>query len=240
MSKKRLLLISNSTNVGQAFLEYPRAQIKKFLTPINRVLFIPYAAVSFSFDNYLDKVKESLAQIGISVESIHTAQDPIAAIEDAQAIVVGGGNTFQLVDMLQQKGLLELIARRVNSGIPYIGWSAGGNIACPTLCTTNDMPIVQPASFSTMALIPFQINPHYTDACFEGHAGESREQRIEEFLELNKATTVVGLREGCMLKLENDGLELIGSDSLRIFRHGHKPCEMHAGDSLNFLLEDCL
>ncbi|WP_423129752.1 dipeptidase PepE [Gaoshiqia sp. Z1-71] len=235
----KLLLISNSTMPGEAYLDYPKQEIKKFLgeKPV-KALFIPYAAVTFTYDEYERKVNERFAEIGHSVVSIHHVEQPEQAVEDAEAIVVGGGNTWQLVRLLHDRNLMPLIARKVKDGIPYIGWSAGSNIACPTLRTTNDMPIIDPTSFATTGLVPFQINPHYLDANPDGHAGETREQRIEEFLEVNPDVYVAGLREGTMLKLENGRLDLIGPRTARIFKKGQKPRELAAGDDFNFLLEN--
>lgn len=235
----RLLLISNSTNAGEAYLEYPKMQIKKFLEEkgVKRVIFVPYAAVTFGFDDYLKKVQDRFSEIGIEVESIHNFSDKASAIRSAEAVVVGGGNTFQLVKMMQEDGIMDLIAQRVRDGVSYIGWSAGSNVACPTLCTTNDMPIVQPQSFNTLDLIPFQINPHYTDAHPDGHAGETREQRIMEYVAANKNMVVAGLREGCMLLLSGEKIELIGERSLRVFKFGCQTKECSASDDINFLLE---
>ena len=159
-------------------------------------MFIPYAAVTFSFDIYEQKVSERFAELGFQVKSIHHFSDPVQAVYDAEAIVVGGGNTWQLVRMLHDNQLMKPIREKVMNGALYVGWSAGSNVACPTLRTTNDMPIIDPKGFDTTGLIPFQINPHYLDANPEGHGGETREQRIEEFLEVNPDIYVVGLREG--------------------------------------------
>ncbi len=234
----KLLLISNSTNAGEAYLEYPKTEIGRFLnaSAVERVLFIPYAAVTFSFDAYLKKVQSRFNELGIVVESVHLSSNPVQAVLEAEAIVVGGGNTFHLVRKMQEEGLMAPIRDRVLSGTPYIGWSAGANVACPTLCTTNDMPIVQPLSFETLSLVPFQINPHYLDAHPDGHAGETREQRIEEFITANPAVTVTGLREGCMLEIQDGKIQLIGSRSMRIFRYGQAPQEFQAKDDLSFLL----
>jgi dipeptidase E len=139
--------------------------------------------------------------------------------------------------MLQETGVMEAIRRKVLRGIPYVGWSAGANVACPTLRTTNDMPIIDPLGFDTLLLVPFQINPHYLDANPEGHAGETREQRIQEFLEINPDVTVVGLREGTMLRRENDVLRLVGSRSARIFKKGEFPVELGESDDFSFLLK---
>ncbi|NOR74758.1 MAG: dipeptidase PepE [Draconibacterium sp.] len=233
----KLLLISNSTMPGEPYLDYPKNEIQNFLgeKPVTAV-FIPYAAVTFSFNLYCEKVEERFAEIGHHVVGIHTFADPIKAIQQAEAIVVGGGNTWQLVRMLNDQNLMNPISEKVLNGTPYIGWSAGSNVACPTLRTTNDMPIIDPKGFDCTGLIPFQINPHYLDANPEGHGGETREQRIEEFLEINPGLYVAGLREGTMFKLENNKLKLIGNRQCRIFKKDEKPFELSAGDDFNFLL----
>ena len=141
------------------------------------------------------------------------------------------------VKAMQEQGLLRVIRERVPEGVPYVGWSAGSNVACPTICTTNDMPIVEPATFTAAGLVPFQINPHYTDAHPDGHAGETREQRLLEYVEANPCMTVAGLREGCILRVENGRIELIGERPMRIFRKGQAPYEVRPGDDLNFLLD---
>ncbi len=224
----RLLLISNSTNAGEGYLEYPKEQIRAFLAPhgVKRALFIPYAAVTFSYDDYQAKVQARFGEFGVEVDSIHRHADPVKAVLEAEAIVVGGGNTFHLVKSMQEAGIMGPIREKVAAGTPYIGWSAGSNVACPSLRTTNDMPIVEPASFDTLGLIPFQINPHYLDSHPAGHAGETRQQRIEEFLAANRSTTVAGLREGCMLLVDGESLSLIGPHTLRLFRYGQEPQEV--------------
>ena len=234
----KLLLISNSTMQGEPYLDYPKNEIKKFLgnKPVT-ALFIPYAAVTFSFDAYCEKVEERFSEIGHHVVGIHTFDNPIKAIHEAEAIVVGGGNTWQLVRMIHDEKLMNPIREKVFNNIPYIGWSAGANVACPTLRTTNDMPIIDPLGFDCMRLVPFQINPHYLDANPVGHGGETREQRIEEFLEINPELYVAGLREGTMFKLENNNLTLIGNRTCRIFRKGEKPVELSAKEDFNFLLK---
>jgi len=235
----RLLLISNSTNSGGEYLGYPREYIKAFLGkhPI-RALFIPYAAVTFSYDEYEKKVSERFRELGHEIESIHRFNDPVAAVKKASAIVVGGGNTWKLLKMIRDNDLTDLIHQRVTGGAPYIGWSAGANLACPTIKTTNDMPVVEPDSFSAFNLIPFQINPHYTDINVSGHAGETREQRIEEFIETNPGIYVAGLREGTMLIRDNENLRLHGPDNIRIFKKGSVPAEFGESDDLSFLLRE--
>ena len=234
----RLLLISNSTNPGEAYLNYPKHNIKDFLgdKAIN-CLFIPYAAVTFSFDEYVDKVNTRFAEIGHKVTGIHSYDNPIEAVEKAEVIIVGGGNTWQLVKMLQENNLMEAIVKKVQEGTPYVGWSAGSNIACPTLKTTNDMPIVEPASFNTLNLVPFQINPHYLDDNNDTHGGETRETRITEFIHANKEVYVVGLREGCMLLLENNDIQMIGARDARIFHYEKETEELSEKDDFRFLIE---
>ncbi len=233
----RLLLISNSTNAGEEYLKYPIGEIDRFLGPVREVLFVPYAAVTFSYDAYREKVQKRFTDIGVTVRSVHEYADPAAAVAQAQAIAVGGGNTFALLKKMQELGLIEAIRERVKAGVPYMGWSAGSNVATPTICTTNDMPIVEPQSFKALGLVPFQINPHYLDTHPAGHAGETREQRIEEYIEANPGAYVAGLREGCMFLVEGGNLSLIGPRPLRVFRRGDAPRELNAGDDLSFLMK---
>ncbi|MBS1567162.1 MAG: dipeptidase PepE [Bacteroidetes bacterium] len=235
----RLLLFSNSTNAGEPYLGWALPHISAFLQParVSSALFIPYAAVSFSYDEYLLSVQEKFSTLGIKVQSVHNSPDPVAAVQQAQCIVVGGGNTFHLLKNVQDNQLIEAIRTRVMGGTPYIGWSAGSNLACPTLCTTNDMPIVQPQSFSALHLVPFQINPHYLDAHPSGHAGETREQRLTEFIIANPHRWVAGLREGSAFLVENRKLQLKGDKSVRVFKQGRDAAEYQPGDDLSFLMQ---
>jgi len=222
---------------GEPYLDYPKNNIKEFLgSKIKKTLFIPFAAVTFSFDEYARKVQERFDEIGYIVDSIHRHSDPVKAVQEAEAIVVGGGNTFQLTKMMQEQGLIEAVRNKVLSGTPYVGWSAGSNVACPTIRTTNDMPIVEPKSFNVFNLVKFQINPHYLDANPDGHAGETREQRIEEFIEANKNVIVVGLREGCMFLVEGNTIQLIGKKPARIFKYGQAAYEIEPGGDFSFLM----
>ena len=231
-----LLLISNSTNAGEEYLKYPIGEIAKTLEGVSEVVFIPYAAVTFSYDEYEAKVQNRLNEIGIKVRSIHHALNKRNFLRNAQAIMIGGGNTFALLKKMQEEDLLDMIFHRVKAGVPYVGWSAGSNVTCPTICTTNDMPIVQPESFRAIGLVSFQINPHYLDANPEGHAGETREQRIKEYLEANRSRYVVGLREGCMLRINDEGIQLIGSRSMRVFKKGQETFEVQPGENIDFLI----
>ena len=236
----RLLLLSNSTNPGEEYLSWPQKDIQAFLgnLPVS-ALFIPYAAVTFSFDEYEAKVNARFSEWGYHVKSIHHAWNPVSEVEKAEVIVVGGGNTWQLVRLLHEQGLMEPIREKVRSGVPYIGWSAGSNIACPTLRTTNDMPIVDPIGFDTLRLIPFQINPHYLDDKDhpKGFCGETREKRILEFIEINPDIYVLGLREATLLRLEDHLLQLIGSRTARLFKKGKIPEELSSEHDLSFLLD---
>lgn len=232
----KLLLISNSTNAGEAYLQYPIGQIASFLEGVKEIAFVPYAAVTFSYAEYEAKVQARFDEIGVKVRSVHRAKDPRKMIREAEAICVGGGNTFALTKKMQEQGLIQAIRSKIAKGTPYVGWSAGSNVTCPTICTTNDMPIVQPESFKAIGAVKFQINPHYLDANPEGHAGETREQRILEYIKANPRRWVVGLREGCMLKYVDGKLELIGSRPMRIFKYGVETFEVNSGDDLSFLL----
>lgn len=211
----RLLLLSSSKAGDTGYLDHAKPLIDDFLkanaTPVKRVLFIPFAGVGKSFDAYLEQVRPAFNAIGLAVEGIHESADPLQAVHQAEAIAVGGGNTFALVKRLYDAHLLTAIHQRVSEGTPYIGWSAGSNIAGPTLCTTNDMPIVEPPSFQTLGLVPFQINPHFLSGRPAGHNGESREERLNEYLALNPDALVVALREGTALWREGDTLRLVGA-----------------------------
>jgi len=223
----RLLLISNSTNAGEAYLDYPKYNIRDFLGEKRlRCLFIPYAGVTISFDEYEARVRERFSEIGHDLTSIHHASDPLEAVKNAEAIVVGGGNTFQLIKLIQEFGLIDPVREKVLGGTPFVGWSAGSNVCCPTIRTTNDMPILEPESFNAFNLIPFQINPHYTDLNPPGHAGETREDRIMEYLAANPGDTVLGLREGCMFIVEEKQMSLVGKKPVRLFRFQQTPVEL--------------
>jgi dipeptidase E len=235
----RLLLLSNSTNPGEEYLMWPRSEIKDFLGNIpTTALFIPYAAVTFSYDEYEAKVSKVFSELGCTLTSVHHVWNPVQAVEDAETIVVGGGNTWRLVQQMREYDLIHAVRKKVESGAPYIGWSAGSNVACPTLRTTNDMPIVDPRGFNTLNLVPFQINPHFLDFHPSGFGGETREDRINEFIEINPPVFVLGLREGCLLRRENDELKLIGSKTARLFKKDWIPRELSPEDDLSFLLED--
>lgn len=232
-----LLLISNSTMPGEPFFMWPRPFAEAFLNGRKRIAFIPFAAVEEQYDAYADRVSEVFATMGKELVSVHRESDPVKALEGVDAIAVGGGNTFLLLRALYRTQLMRAITDKARKGMPYMGWSAGGNVACPTIMTTNDMPIVEPPSMRALHLVPFQINPHYTEATIPGHGGESRDQRIAEFLAVNPQMPVVGLREGALLHIEGGSMRLEGK-GMRLFRHGQEPKEITGGTALRSSLQD--
>ncbi len=235
---RRLLLLSNSRNAGQGYLEHALDSLRDFLgSARKRVLFVPYAGVRISYDDYAANARAPFEAAGYEIVPIHEADDPARAVDEADAMAVGGGNTFHLLREVAERGLLPRIRARVNEGVPYVGWSAGSNLACPTICTTNDMPIVEPPGLGALGLVPFQINPHYTDAHPPGHQGETRAERIAEFCTANPNVPVVGLPEGTILRVEGDRLTLLGDKPARVFRGSDEPTEHAPGDSLQFLME---
>ena len=234
----RLLLVSSSRVFGSGYLDHCASAIASFLTPsIQRVTFIPYAV--HDREAYTARVRDRFRAMNLALESVHEAAGgPIQAIENADALFVGGGNSFRLVDALWRNGLVEPIRHRALAGMPYLGASAGTNVACVSIRTTNDMPIVQPPSFAALNLVPFNINPHYLDPIpGSTHMGETREQRIAEFHEENDPP-VVGLREGAWLLVEGNTIALQGSAGARLFRRGAAPEEVPIGARLDYLLGD--
>ncbi|KAJ4428298.1 hypothetical protein ANN_24316 [Periplaneta americana] len=215
---RRVLLLSNSTLHGAEYLQHAYEDISKFLKErgVSRILFVPYALKDH--DGYTSKVKRVFEKWGYGVSSAHEEKDPVQAVKDAEAFFVGGGNTFQLLKALYDGKLIEPIRKRVlEDGIPYIGSSAGSNVATVSICTTNDMPIVYPPSFAALGLVPFNINPHYLDSNPEKHMGETREERIRQYHEIPDSPPVVGLREGSLLLIEGDRISLKGNQCARIF-----------------------
>jgi dipeptidase E len=217
---------------GRRYFDHVVEAARAFLgAGLARVLFVPYAV--HDHDRYAASVRARFGDFGLAVDSLHDApHGPRRAVAEAQALFVGGGNTFRLIDALWRKALVEPIRERVRGGMPYIGSSAGCNVACPTIKTTNDMPIVQPPTFEALSLTSFQINPHYIDPQpGSTHMGETREQRIAEFHE-EHATPVIGLREGAWLLVEDADVTLYGEGGARVFRRGQPPVEYAAGSRL--------
>ncbi|MBR1769417.1 MAG: dipeptidase PepE [Bacteroidales bacterium] len=239
MDKRNLLLISNSTNAGEKYLDWCKDMIAVFCREngVKRVLFVPYAGFAQGYDVYEQKVAAVYKTFGVELYSIHHSNNPIEDVMKAECIAVGGGNTFYLVKEMQDKGILKAIRERSFGGMPYMGWSAGSNVAGLSLKTTNDMPIVEPQSFETMALVPFQINPHYTDFVDPKHGGETRDDRINEFIAANQTTFVAAIREATALRLRDGKLSLIGRDNkMKVFKYGIETKEYSLNDDINFLM----
>ena len=234
----RLLLLSNGSDlIGTNPTGFARGQVRDFLGDRTRtVLFIPFASVMKPYNEFAGRVRKVFSPMGYELTSIHDATDPRQAVEKADAIAVGGGNTFHLLRGLYEARVVETIRARVRGGMPYVGWSAGSNVACPTIKTTNDMPIVQPPTLDALGLVPFQINPHYTDAHLAGHMGETRDERLAEFVQANPGVWVIGIREGTMLRLEGKTIRLIGDKPARLFLKGEEPRNIPPTDSYDFLL----
>jgi dipeptidase E len=230
----RLLLLSNSTNHGMGYLDHAVGEITDFLGDHRRLAFVPYAL--HDREAYGATVRKRLEPLGFQVATVLDDEDCTGIVDGAEAIFVGGGNTFRLLDRLHGHGLVDRIRQRALDGMPYIGSSAGTVIAAPTLKTTNDMPIVQPPTFDALGLVRFQINPHYVDPDPGSmHMGETRETRLREFHEENDAA-VVGLREGAILRVEGKRMLIKGFAGARVFVKGRDPEEHAPGADLSFLL----
>ena len=195
-------------------------------------MFLPYALRDH--DGYASAIAERMAPLGVRLTSTHTVADAALAVSESDAIVVGGGNTFRLLQALQRLDLLDVVRARVAAGVPYFGASAGSNVACPTIRTTNDMPIVETRSLRAIGLVPFQINPHYVDPPAV-RAGETRAERLEEFQEENDVI-VLGLREPSWVVVNNDQMTLRGTGGAVVFRRGSEPEEVTPGTDLSALL----
>jgi dipeptidase E len=235
---RRLLLFSNSRDSEGRYLHHGKRAIAEHLRAIRRVLFIPYADVMGAFDGYRARVQQAFDEMDVEVRSIHESSDVVRAINDAESIVVGGGNTFRLLSILQEQSLLDPLRERILTGIPYIGWSAGSVLASPTIKTTNDMPIVQPSSFDALGLVKFQINAHFTDAHPPGFQGETRRERICEFLIANPNMPVLGLPEGDWLRVEGAGISLNGVHRAVLFRRQGDALEIEPGSMIEGLVEN--
>ncbi|WP_372625057.1 dipeptidase PepE [Arsukibacterium sp.] len=232
----QLLLLSSSRAHNSEYLAPYMNWLKSQLQGIDELLFIPYAGVTIDADGYLKQVASALTPLNIKVTSLHQYRQPQEAISKAQAIAVGGGNTFQLLKKLYQEDIVKLIRQRVTEGVPYIGWSAGSNIAGASIRTTNDMPIVEPESFDALQLLPLQLNPHYSDYKPEGFHGETRDMRLAEFMVLNPTTPIIAIPEGTALQRTGDALTLLGNGGGYLFRGGKKTAIAENSD-LSYLLD---
>ena len=235
----QLLLLSNSTRAGEAYFSFVNEHIFNFLDRNTNLLgcFIPYAGVTISYNEYYKTVKENLKECNWQIESVHNTSNPAELVNKADFIMIGGGNTFHLLTELQKNKLLDPIREKVKKNIPYIGWSAGSNITCPTIGTTNDMPVICPENFNALNLIPFQINPHYTNAAIPNLAGETRDTRILEYIEVNTDMWVAGLPENCLFTFKNDTLKFKGEKTCRVFKYGQKIADLNEADNFQFLMQ---
>jgi len=257
-----LLLISNSTNFGEPYLAWCQTQIEFFcgkngISTDSNIVFFPFAGVNIgkkigeetvyvpypeSYNLYEERVKSVFLKWGFkNVHSIHRSENQADMIAKADCLLVGGGNTFHLYAEVHKFDLMAKIREKVAKGTPYIGWSAGSNLACPTLCTTNDMPIIQPQSFEGLNLVPFQINPHYLDPTPEidkmiKHGGETRQDRLNEYLAVNQDKTVVGLREASALWIEGGKMTLRGGKNMVVMQYGKESYEVSPGSDISGLL----
>jgi dipeptidase E len=234
---KNLIIASTSTLHGGAYLDYLLPTLKKHFANCNTILFIPYARPGgISHDDYTEKVQVAFSKIGKKIIGLHTFEKPLEAIQKAEAIFTGGGNTFLLVTQLYKINGIGVLSEVIEDGTPYLGTSAGSNITGISMQTTNDMPIIYPPSFMTLGAIPFNLNPHYLDADLQSkHMGETRETRIKEFHAFNE-TPVLGLREGSWLDVKGNEIILKGTLTARLFRQNQNPEELNPGSDLSYIV----
>lgn len=235
---KRVLALSSSRVGNGGFLEAAVPVISQFIPSGSIIAFIPFASVKRDYEEYGNMVRDALAGLPFTINVV-LPENATSVIENADVIMTGGGNTFKLLHDIYDLNLFELIQSKVSLGTPYVGWSAGANITGLTLCTTNDMPIIQPKSFKALSFLPFQINPHYINQKLEGHNGETRDQRLSEFVQLNPGIPVIGLPEGTWLTLENNDLRYSGSQNGVWFQYDEKEIskkESEPGTDFSFFL----
>jgi dipeptidase E len=232
-----LILLSNSRDSEGRYLHHCRGVLAELLAGVKRVTFVPYASVIASWNDYEAKLRDALAPIGVEVDGVHRAADPAAAAREAEALAVGGGNTFHLLAHMQRAGVLDAVRERARAGVPYFGWSAGSVVAGPTIRTTNDMPITEPPNgLGALGLVPFQINAHFTDAHPPNFQGETRRERLAEFLAANPALAVVGLPEGDWLRVNGDIVTLEGPHEAVLFRAGREAETLSPGARVDAVL----
>lgn len=222
---------------GEPYLAWPLPFIRQFWRKrVQSAAFIPYAGVTISWNEYVARVRGAFASMDIAVHAVHETSDPSALLQEADAVIIGGGNTFCLLAELQSSGLLTVIRSACLAGKPYLGWSAGANVACPTIRTTNDMPVRQPQSFDSLGLVPFQINPHYHNERIPGQGGETRNERLLEYCAVNPDIPVVGLPEGCFVHAHDNCITFMGSRSGALFEGGMNVSSVEVRADLSFLL----
>lgn len=233
---KKMLLMSGSKYKSTDYLVHTIPWLKNFLADYQgkRVAFVPYAGVRQSFDEYEKKVQKALAELDVEIISVHRDVKHANIIEKADVIAIGGGNTFCLLKQMYEHRLIEIIQEKVQTGTPYFGWSAGANVAGASIMTTNDMPIVYPPSFDALNLFPYQINPHFISGKMQGHNGESREERLAEFLIANPTACVYALPEGTALKIENEKATVLGESAILTFTKGMEQSELIPGSTFSY------
>ncbi|WP_273391010.1 dipeptidase PepE [Actinobacillus porcinus] len=233
---KKMLLMSGSKYKETGYLVHTIPWLKSFFADYQgkKVAFVPYAGVRQSFDEYEQKVQSALAELNVEILSVHRGKKHADIVEQADVIAVGGGNTFCLLKQMYEHHLIECIREKVNAGTPYLGWSAGANVASASIMTTNDMPIVYPPSFDALKLFPYQINPHFISGKMQGHNGESREERLAEFLIANPTALVYALPEGTALHIEGNQATVLGQTPILIFEKEMKCTQHEAGSILNY------
>lgn len=238
MTNRNLLIVSTSTVHGQPYLEYMKADIMAFFSGVDEIIFIPFARPSgLTWEEYTDVARKFFASINIHVKGIHEFDNMPAALQNANGVFTGGGNSFVLLNELYANGLMEVLRNKIAEGVPYMGTSAGSNILGKTIGTTNDMPIVYPPTFEAIGAIPFNINPHYLDPDPNSkHMGETRQTRIEEFLVFNNIK-VAGLREGSYFLVKGNDISLKGALPLRVFEQGKEPVEIAPNGNVDFLMK---
>ncbi|WP_194755614.1 dipeptidase PepE [Aliidiomarina indica] len=230
--QRNLLLLSSSKAGDSDYLVHSKFWLKSHFSHAQTIVFIPYAGVTQSYADYSARVNAALADMGMHIRGIESYANPRDAIAQADGVIVGGGNSFVLLNTLYHYGLLDPLRKRINGGMPYAGWSAGANIAGLSIKTTNDMPIIEPPSFTALGVVPFQLNPHYIDQHPPGFHGETRAQRLTEFMHVNAHTTTIALREGTGLKIEGKTMRLLGTLDAVAFSDG-KAQPLAAGSALN-------
>lgn len=230
-----LLLMSSSRSADSGFLEANAEEIRATLAGARRALFIPWAIVGDALPARRKMVEARFAELGFGIDHVDGA-GPVAAVRAAEAVLVSGGNTFCLLKALYENNVMDVLREKARAGMPYVGWSAGANVAGRSICTTNDMPIAYPPSFRALDLVPFQVNPHYTDAMPPGLQGETRAQRIEEFLAVNSDEIVIALPEGDALRVVGRSMRLVGRHDAWLFAAGKPRQSLTAGRDLSHLL----
>lgn len=218
-----LLLLSSSRANEGTWLTWAFDELHAALGDAKSIAFIPWAGVTLDWADYTRMFAEAVAPLGRTVRGVHETDDPCGVIRECDAIAIGGGNTFRLVERMHATRVMDTIRERVRGGAPYVGWSAGSNVACPTIRTTNDMPVIEPESFDALGLIPFQLNAHYNDFAPAGFHGETRAQRLAEFTALNPSVPVLGMREGAILAVRGGAMRLAGQADAVLFRAGAEP-----------------